>query len=128
MGANRAMRRKQVREQMQEWVRMGQMEKARRLAQNGYTQEDLKNEYAEGHKDGYKEGTDRTLKTVYAGVVLQLLENGYKQADAICFLRDLDNRLIASIDANEDIDEVYEKTGIRLMLKEDFDRVREVEQ
>ena len=31
------------------------------------------------------------------------------------------------IDAGEDIEEVFEKTGVMLMLKEDFDRVREVE-
>jgi len=128
MGANRAMRRKQVREQMHEWVRKGEMEQARILTQNGITQKDLKESYNKGHADGFKDGTDRTLKTVYAGVVLELLEEGNTQEEAISFLRNLDNRLITSIDANEDIEEVFDKTGIRLMLKEDFDRVKEIEQ
>ena len=127
MGANRAMRRKQVREQMHEWVRMGKQDQVQRLVRNGITQKDLDECYDKGHAEGYKQGTDKTLKTVYAGVVLQLLENGYTQDDAIRFLRDLDNRLITSIDAGEDIEEVFEKTGVLLMLKEDFDRVREVE-
>ena len=128
MGANRAMRRKQVREQMREWVRMDKTEQVRRLAQNGITQKDLDECYNKGHEEGYKQGTDKTLKTVYAGVVLELLDNGYENADAISFLRNLDNRLITSIDAGEDIEEVFEKTGIYLMLKEDFDRVKEIEQ
>ena len=126
MGANRAMRRKQVRDQMHEWVRMGKQDQVQRLVRNGITQKDLDECFDKGHEEGYKQGTDKTLKTVYAGVVLQLLENGYAQDDAIRFLRDLDNRLITSIDAGEDIEEVFEKTGVLLMLKEDFDRVKEV--
>lgn len=126
MGANRAMRRKQVREQMHEWVRTGEMEQVRRLSQNGITRADLEKSYSDGHLDGFKAGTDRTLKTVYAGVVLQLLENGYENSDAIRFLQDLDNRLITSISEDDDIDEVFRKTGVQLMLKEDFERVQEV--
>ena len=124
---NRAMRRKQVRDQMHEWVRMGKQDQVQRLVRNGITQKDLDECYDKGHEEGYKQGTDKTLKTVYAGVVLQLLDDGYSETDAICFLRNLDNRLITSIDAGEDIEEVFEKTGVMLMLKEDFDRVREVE-
>ena len=126
MGANRAMRRRQVREQMHEWVRTGEMEQVRRLSQNGITRADLEKSYSDGHLDGFKAGTDRTLKTVYAGVVLQLLENGYDNSDAIRFLQDLDNRLITSISEDDDIDEVFRKTGVQLMLKEDFERVQEV--
>ena len=126
MGANRAMRRRQVREQMHEWVRTGEMEQVRRLSQNGITRADLEKSYSDGHLDGFKAGTDRTLKTVYAGVVLQLLENGYDNSDAIRFLQDLDNRLITSISEDDDVDEVFRRTGVQLMLKEDFERVQEV--
>lgn len=127
MGMNRAMRRKQVRDQMHDWVRKGQMEQVRILSQNGITQKDLDESFDKGHEQGYKQGTDKTLKTVYAGVVLELLDNGNTQEEAISFLRNLDNRLITSIDAGEDIEEVFQKTGVMLMLKEDFERVREVE-
>ena len=126
MGMNRAMRRKQVREQMHDWVRKGEMEQARILTQNGITEKDLKESYNKGHEEGYKAGTDKTLRTVYAGVVLELLAQGNTREEAISFLRYLDDRLITSIDAGEDIEEVFEKTGVHLMLKEDFDRVREV--
>lgn len=128
MGANRAMRRKQVRDQMREWTHMGKQEQVQRLVRNGITQKDLDDCYNKGHEEGYKQGTDKTLKIVYAGVVLEMLANGNSKEEAISFLRNLDNRLIVSIDAGEDIEEVFEKTGVRLMLKEDFDRVREVEQ
>lgn len=126
MGANRAMRRKQAKEQMREWVRTGDAERVRRLQKNGITTADLKENYDKGHEDGFKAGTDKTLKTVYAGVVLELLDNGNTKEEAISFLRNLDNRLITSIAAEEDIEEVFERTGVLLMLKEDFDRVKEV--
>ena len=126
MGANRAMRRKQVREQMHDWVRMGQMEQVCTLTQNGITQKDLNESWDKGHEAGFKAGTDKTLRTVYAGVILELLDNGNTQEEAIAFLRSLDNRLIASISADEDIEEVFKRTGVLLMLKEDFDRVKEV--
>lgn len=126
MSMNRAMRRKQVREQMHDWVRTGEMEKARRLSQNGITKKDLQESYDKGHEEGYKAGTDRTLKTVYAGIMLELLDSGTEQSEAVRFLRNLDDRLVTSIDAGEDIEEVYKRTGIRLMLKEDLERVREV--
>ena len=126
MSMNRAMRRQQVREQMHEWVRTGRQEQVQRLVRNGITQKDLDECFDKGHEEGFKQGTDKTLRTVYAGVVLELLDSGNTEAEAISFLKNLDNRLIASIDAGEDIEEVFERTGVRLMLKEDFERVREV--
>ena len=128
MGMNRAMRRKQAREQMHDWVRMGKAEQVRRLTQNGITQKDLDDCYDKGHAEGFKSGTDRTLKTVYAGIVLEMLDAGNSREEAISFLKGVDERLIRSIDAGEDIEEVFDKTGVKLMLKEDFERVREVEQ
>ena len=121
---NRAMRRKQVREQMHEWARMGKLEQVQRLTQNGISQKDLDECYNKGHKDGFKAGADKTLRTVYAGVVLQLLEDGNTEDEAISFLQSLDERLIRSIDDKEDIEEVFDKTGVKLMLKEDFDRIQ----
>jgi len=128
MGANRAMRRKQVREQMHEWVRMGKTDQMQRLTQNGITQKDLDECYDKGHAEGFKSGTDKTLRTVYAGIVLEMLDAGNSRDEALSFLKNVDNRLITSIDAGEDVEEVFEKTGVKLMLKEDFDRVKEIAQ
>lgn len=128
MGANRAMRRKQVREQMHEWVMTGKAEQVRRLTQNGITQKDLDDCYDKGHAEGFKSGTDKALKTIYAGIVLELLDAGNSREEAISFLKGVDNRLITSIDAGEDVEEVFNRTGVMLMLKENFDRVKEIEQ
>ena len=68
------------------------------------------------------------MKTVYAGIVLEMLDAGNSREEAISFLKGVDERLIRSIDAGEDIEEVFDKTGVKLMLKEEFERVREVEQ
>lgn len=128
MGANRALRRKQVREQMHEWAMQGKTEQVRRLTQNGITQKDLDDCYDKGHAEGFKSGTDKTLRTVYAGIVLELLDSGNSKEEAISFLKGVDNRLITSIDAGEDVEAVFDKTGVKLMLKEDFDRVKEIAQ
>lgn len=125
---NRAMRRKQVREQMHEWARMGKTDQMQRLTQNGITQKDLDECYDKGHAEGFKSGTDKTLRTVYAGIVLEMLDAGNSRDEALSFLKNVDNRLITSIDAGEDVEEVFEKTGVKLMLKEDFDRVKEIAQ
>ena len=126
MGANRAQRRKQMREQMHEWVRTGQSEQVRRLTQNGISQKDLDETYDKGHADGFKAGTDKTLKTVYAGVILELLDAGNTKDEAISFLKALDDRLVASISGDEDIESVYERIGVHLVLKDSIERVREV--
>lgn len=126
MGMNRAMRRKQIREQMHEWVNAGRMEQVRILTQQGISEKDLNDSYDKGYNNGYKDGADRTMKVIYSGIVCCLLDMGNSKDEAIGFLKAVDNRLITSIDADEDIEEVLKRTGIRLMLKEDFDRVREV--
>ena len=128
MGANRAMRRRQTREQMHDWIKKGQMEQARILTQNGISQKDLDESYDTGYTNGFKAGTDRAMKVIYSGIVCCLLDAGNDKDEAISFLKSVDERLLTPIDADEDIEEVLNRTGIRLMLKEDFDRVREVAQ
>ena len=126
MGLNRQMRRKQEREQMRDWMRCGEKQRMLQLAQNGITSEYADSEYRRGIHDGFKQGADRTLKVVYAAVVLEMLDAGNSREEALSFLKAVDNRALISIDEQEDIEEVYEKTGVRLMLKDDVNRVREV--
>ena len=126
MGANRALRRKQARDQMHEWVRTGQAEQVRRLVQNGITQKDLDDCYDKGHLEGFRSGTEQALRTVYAGIVLEMLDAGNSREEALSFLKGVDERMLTSIDAGEDLDEVFKRTGVHLLLKDRFDRVREV--
>ena len=52
MGANRALRRRQTREKMQEWVRTGEAEKVRMLSVNGIQPKDLDESYKKGYEEG----------------------------------------------------------------------------
>lgn len=126
MGLNRQMRRQQERQQMRDWMRCGQKERMLQLAQNGITSEYADSEYRRGVKDGYQQGADRALKVVYAACVLEMLDAGNSREEALSFLKAVDNRALISIDEKEDIEEVYERTGVKLMLRDDVNRVREV--
>ena len=56
----------------------------------------------------------------------ELLDNGNSRDEALSFLKAVDSRVMVSIDEKEDITEVFDRTGIWLELKNDFDRVLEV--
>ena len=126
MSLNRAMRRKQERQTMREWVRSPERVRMTKLAQNGITSEYADSEYKRGVKDGFQQGADRALKVVYAACVLEMLDAGNSREEALSFLKAVDNRALISIDEQEDIEEVYEKTGVRLLLRDEVNRIREV--
>ena len=126
MGLNRAMRRKQEREQVREWRSKGQMQQAVDMMQNGIQKKHLDAEWDSGHKAGFQAGADRTLRVVYAACVLELLDAGNSREEALSFLKAVDNRVLVSIDADEDITEVFNRTGVWLELKSDTNRVQEV--
>ena len=124
MGLNRQMRRQQERQTMRDWMRMPEKDRMVRMAQNGITSEYADSEYKRGVKDGFQQGANRALKVVYAACVLELLDAGNTKDEALSFLKAVDGRALISIDEKEDIDEVFRRTGVRLELKEDFDRVQ----
>ena len=126
MGLNRQMRRQQERQTMREWVRSNDKTRMMQLAKNGITSEYADSEYKRGHKDGYEAGSARTLKVVYAACVLELLDAGNTREEALSFLKGVDNRVLVSIDEQEDITEIFDRTGFWLEFKEDINRVREV--
>lgn len=126
MSMNRAQRRKAERTQMRQWMRSSEKDRMLAMTQNGITPAYAESEYARGHKEGYEAGSERTLKMAYAALVLVLLDNGNDRDTAIGVLREVDWKLQASIDADEDILEVFDKTGIYLQMKGAVDRVREV--
>ena len=126
MGLNRAMRRQQERQTMREWVRMPEKDRMVQMARNGITADYADAEFKRGHKAGYEEGANKALKMVYAACVLELLDAGNSREEALTFLKDVDNRVLVSIDADEDITEVFEKTGVWLELSNKSNRVQEV--
>lgn len=128
MGLNRQMRRQQERQTMREWVRTNEKDRMIQLAKNGITSEYADSEYKRGVKDGFQQGSDRALKVIYAACVLEMLDAGNSRDEALSFLKAVDNRALVSIDEQEDIEEVYEKTGVRIILRDNVNRVREVSQ
>ena len=127
MGLNRQMRRQQERQTMREWMRSSDRERMTQLARNGITSEYADSEYRRGRKDGFQDGSNRALKMVYAACVLEMLDAGNSKAETLSFLKEVDNRVIVSIDEQEDITEVFNRTGVWLELKNDVNRVQEVE-
>lgn len=128
MSLNRQMRRQQERQAMREWVRMDDRQRAVQLAKNGITKEYADSEFTRGHRAGFEAGSHRSLMVVYAACVLELLDAGNSREEALSFLKAVDNRVLTSIDAEEDITEVFNRTGVHFEFKSNFDRIREVEQ
>ena len=124
MGANRAMRRKQVRTQMQEWVRANESERVRRLTQNGITQKDLDSAYNDGYKNGYLFSAEAFMKRMYAAMAMELIEAGNPKDDVISFVKGVDHRFSVIFDEDEEIDRVYDSIGIRFIIDRNaIDRV-----
>lgn len=126
MGLNRQMRRQHERNQIREWRNKGQIQQAVDMMQNGIQKKHLDAEWDAGHKAGFEKGAEQALKTIYAACVLELLDAGNSKEEAISFVKAVDSRAMLSIDAKEDIEEVFKRTGVRLELKEELDRVQEV--
>ena len=113
MGANRALRRRQTREKMQEWVRTGEAEKVRILSANGIRPQDLDDQYKKGYEDGYLTATEAFLKKMYAAIAKELLVAGNDREDVVSFVKSTDHRFAVMFDADEEIEDVYDEIGVR---------------
>ena len=113
MGANRALRRKQTRERMQEWVRTGEAEKVRRLSVNGIMPKDLDQYYKNGYEEGYLTATEIFLKKMYAAIAKELLAAGNDRDEVVSFVKGVDHRFAVIFDADEEIDDVFDEIGVR---------------
>lgn len=128
MGANRALRRQQQKEQMREWVRAGRAEKVRRLQQNGITQKDLDEAYNDGYKKGYEYASEAFFKQMYAAISKELHEAGNPPKDIISFLHGVDHRFAVMFDADDEINDIFDLIGVQIKVfnKNSIDRISEV--
>jgi len=127
MSMNRAMRRKQVRTQMQEWSRANESERVRRLTQNGITQKDLADWHKKGYEEGYLFASTNFFKQMYAAITKELLDQGNSRDEIVLFLHAVDRRFSVIFDADDEIDEIYDQIGVRInVAKDNFDRISEV--
>lgn len=113
MGANRALRRKQTREKMQEWVRTGEAEKVRILSANGIRPQDLDEQYKKGYEEGWITASEAFLRKMYAAIAKELIEAGNDREEVVSFVKGVDHRFAVMFDAEEEIEDVYEQIGVR---------------
>ena len=116
MGANRALRRKQTKEKMQEWVRSGEAEKVRILSVNGITPKDLDKYYKNGYEEGYLTATEAFLKKMYAAIAKELITAGNDRDEVVSFVKSVDQRFAIMYDADEEIEDVYDEIGVRFNI------------
>ena len=113
MGANRAMRRKQQREQLHEWVRDGTAERVRKMSQGGITPDEVNEAHKNGYEEGYLFASECFLKKIYAAIAKELLVAGNNRDEVVSFVQSVDHRFSVMFDADEEIDDVYDEIGVR---------------
>ncbi|MBP5442244.1 MAG: hypothetical protein J6Y60_03305 [Treponema sp.] len=125
MGVNRAMRRRQEREQLREWQRTGQAEKVRRISANGLGQKDLDDAYNDGYRKGYYAASKGFFKQMYAAISKTLYTAGNKPDDIINFLKDVDQRFAVMFDADDEIADVFNLIGVTINVEREnvLDRI-----
>ena len=125
---NRAQRRAIMRQQTEKTKALiADYSKQQRIAgliQNGITAADLENEYERGRAEGFRQASWPIIKSCYAGICVALHDEfGFGQERCLRALKAVDEKTLFALNHNELVDEMLDKTGIRLNLDEPFDRV-----
>ena len=127
MSMNRQMRRQQTRMKLQEWVRDGTAERVRKLSVNGITDKDLDAAYKKGYEEGYLYSATNFFKQMYAAIAKELIDAGNSTEDILSFLHGVDRRFAVMFDADDEIQDVFDKIGVRISIEKDsIDRINEV--
>lgn len=124
MGANRAIRRQQERNQIREWKEQGRYGQVLSLQRNGIKEKDLDSAYKNGYEEGYKYASTAFFKLMYAAMAKELHESGNTTDDIINFLHNVDHRVAVMFDADEEIQEIFDLIGVRMNVdKNAIDRI-----
>jgi len=92
------------------------------IFRNGITDKDLKEEFQRGYGAGWSDGRERLYKEVFAAICL-VMEEDFENDVIIDLLHAIDQRVQISIDVQEDLDEVFDRIGVKLNFKNTIDRV-----
>ena len=114
MGANRAQRRKQQREQIREWRHKDDFAKSMVIMQQGLSQKDLDEAYNNGYQEGYMKHAEEFMRKMYAACAKEMLSAGNDREDVVNFIRNVDHRFSVIYDADDEIDDVYQEIGVYL--------------
>ena len=95
------------------------------FARNGITVEDLDTAYTKGREEGFRQAAEGIVKCCYAGIVLALHDEfGFGETRCYRALKAVDERIIYALNHSEMVEEVLEKTGLRLDLDDPLERVQ----
>ena len=131
MGANRAQRRQQERDQMREWKQKGTYDRMMSIRKNGITEKDLQHMYQDGYKEGYMYSAEKFFRKMYAAMAKELIEAGNTKDDVIDYKephqKEVDRRFAVMFDAEDEIDSVYDLIGVRFDVSRNaLERVEEI--
>lgn len=125
---NRAQRRAQAKQIPSYRRGMTKEEKMKALFKNGITSEDLEQEWNRGYRAGLADAGVPVFKQAYAAACLTLHEQfGCGQIRCERFLKAMDEKITMTLTSQEIIDEVFDQIGLRINVKEPFDRIERVE-
>lgn len=93
------------------------------LFRNGVTAADLETEYKKGFMDAKKEVEEFCFHTIYAAILIALMDRGMEQDEAVETLRAIDRQVVVCIDDQDIIKEAYEKTGVELNWNDPVERI-----
>lgn len=110
--------------EMKEYFSLSKDEQNISLVRNGITKKDLDKEYETGFRDGYKAAGNETIKTIYVGCSKVLADAGNSKDDVYDFLKALDEFVLASISAGDDLHQLLDDYGIELDFIETLERVQ----
>ena len=98
-----------------------------KLQINGITVNELKQNYDNGFKDGFKAAGEPIVKGCFAAVCLALNEKyGFGRKRCCEVLNAVDQHLLYTLTSDDAIEQVWQKMGLKLEFKETFDRIQEV--
>ena len=127
MGANRAMRRQQERNQIRTWKEQGRYGQIMSLQRNGIKEKDLDTAYKNGYEEGYTYASTTFFKLMYAAMAKELHEAGNGTDEIIEFLHNVDHRVAVMFDSDEEIEEVFNLIGVRMNVEPNaIDRIEVV--
>lgn len=127
MGLNRQMRRQQERQAMRNWRKSSDHDRISALQRNGITVQELDKSYEDGYREGYGYASEAFMKLMYAAIAQELDEAGNDRDEIVSFLHGVDHRFAVMYDADDEIQDVYDRIGIRLNIDRNaIDRIEEV--
>ena len=77
----------------------------------------------EARKNGYTEGymfaAKNFFKQMYAAIALELLDAGNEKDDILTFLHNVDSRVSVMFDADDEVQAVFDRIGVRIAVEPD---------